>query len=68
MRHCTSIADVLGLEHVGETAVPDGGTMQRLMCGRSVVELLSLAANPDLSNLQVASGPPPAFGTSRSRS
>ncbi|MDY7100040.1 MAG: VOC family protein [Actinomycetota bacterium] len=42
--------DLLGLEHVADTPFPGGGTMHRLMCGTTLVKLVSLdkdlAANP----------------------
>lgn len=37
--------DVLGLEHVGEMPMP-GGTMHRLLCGSSLIKLVSLAKEP----------------------
>jgi catechol 2,3-dioxygenase-like lactoylglutathione lyase family enzyme len=40
--------DVLGLEDLGERAMP-GGTMRRLGCGTSVLKLVSLKKTPDAS-------------------
>jgi catechol 2,3-dioxygenase-like lactoylglutathione lyase family enzyme len=52
--------DVLGFEHVGEMPMPGGGTMQRLLCGTSLVKLVSHAVTPEASNprggLQKATG------------
>lgn len=42
--------DVLGFEHVGEMAMPGGGNMQRLMCGTSMVKLVSHGTAPEASN------------------
>jgi catechol 2,3-dioxygenase-like lactoylglutathione lyase family enzyme len=42
--------DVLGFEHVGEMPVPGGGTMQRLMCGTSLIKLVSYAKPPEAAN------------------
>jgi catechol 2,3-dioxygenase-like lactoylglutathione lyase family enzyme len=38
--------DVLGLEHVGEMPMPGGSTMHRLMCGTSLIKLVSHAKQP----------------------
>lgn len=37
--------DVLGLEHVGEMPMP-GGTMHRLLCGSSLIKLVSPTKEP----------------------
>ena len=37
--------DVLGLEHVGDMAIP-GGSMQRLLCGTSLIKLVSPSKEP----------------------
>jgi catechol 2,3-dioxygenase-like lactoylglutathione lyase family enzyme len=42
--------DVLGFEHVGTTPMPGGATMERLMCGTSLIKLVALASVPDASN------------------
>jgi glyoxylase I family protein len=38
--------DLLGLEHVGEMPMPGGSTMQRLMCGSSLIKLVAHAEPP----------------------
>lgn len=37
--------DVLGFEHVGELPIP-GGSMQRLLCGTSLIKLVSPSKQP----------------------
>ncbi|MEZ5340401.1 MAG: VOC family protein [Acidimicrobiales bacterium] len=38
--------DVLGFDFVAETPMGGGATMQRLMCGDSMIKLVKLATNP----------------------
>ncbi len=33
--------DTLGFDHVGDTPMPGGGTMHRLMCGTSLIKVVS---------------------------
>lgn len=40
--------DILGLEDQGETPMP-GGTMHRLLCGTSLIKLVSLSRAPEAS-------------------
>lgn len=42
--------DVLGFEHVGEMPMPGGGSMQRLLCGTSLIKLVSQGKTPEASN------------------
>lgn len=44
--------DLLGFEHVGSTPMPGGGggTMHRLMCGTSLIKLVSLDPVPEAAN------------------
>lgn len=42
--------DVLGFEHQGSMPMPGGGTMQRLLCGTSMVKLVSHREVPEASN------------------
>ena len=37
--------DTLGFEHVGEMPMPGGGTMYRLLCGTSLIKLVSPSAS-----------------------
>jgi glyoxylase I family protein len=42
--------DTLGFEHVADTPAGNGGTMHRLMCGTTMVKLVSPAELPAQSN------------------
>jgi catechol 2,3-dioxygenase-like lactoylglutathione lyase family enzyme len=42
--------DVLGLDHVGQTPAPGGGTIERLQCGTSTIKLMSHPTVPEQSN------------------
>lgn len=52
--------DTLGLEHVADTPMPGGGTMHRLMCGASLIKVVSLEKTPEAAappgGIQGASG------------
>lgn len=39
--------DTLGFEHVADTPMPGGGTMHRLMCGTSLIKVVSPDKNLD---------------------
>jgi catechol 2,3-dioxygenase-like lactoylglutathione lyase family enzyme len=43
--------DTLGFEHVADTPRPDGSTMHRLMCGTSMIKVIS--------GLNASAAPPP---------
>ena len=42
--------DTLGFEHVADTPAGNGGTMHRLLCGTTLVKLVSPAELPELAN------------------
>ncbi len=43
--------DLLGFEHVGDTPMPGtlSGTMHRLMCGTTLIKLVKLDPNPEVT-------------------
>ena len=45
-QQCGSIADFLGLEHIADTPVGDGGTMHRLMAGTSLIKVIEFDETP----------------------
>ena len=52
--------DLVGLEHVGEMPMPGGGTMYRLMCGSSMIKLVSPGREPKAK--AAPGGIPGAYG------
>jgi catechol 2,3-dioxygenase-like lactoylglutathione lyase family enzyme len=52
--------DVLGFEHAGTMPMPGGSTMERLMCGTSMIKLVSHKTTPEAAN--PAGGIPAASG------
>ena len=60
--------DTLGFAAVGETPMPGGSHMYRLMCGTSMIKLITHDPVPEAAAPRAASTVPPATATGRSRS